>query len=126
MAGRTLGAAHSETGILVGLLGDILLAQHRPAEAESALRKLVTGRPKSAPDDWHLAIVKSRWGRALLELGHYAEAEPLLTEGYARLREETEKIPRWNKAEVTLARDQLAQLYALWGKPAPAGAGPVR
>jgi len=110
-ANRALTPSHPQAMSLASQYGEILLAQHRAAEAETVLRNALDARPKSAPSDWRSAIMESRRGQALAELGRYPEAEKVLTRSCAVLRQEAEKMPIWMKPELALAENRLVQLH---------------
>jgi hypothetical protein len=55
-------------------------------------------------------------GGALAEMQNYAEAEPLLLEGYEGLKQREAKLPADRKVVLTEALERLVQLYDAWGK----------
>ncbi len=61
--------------------------------AESAARESVTIRQKEMPDHWLLFNSKSLLGASLAGQKKYAEAEPLLLEGYAGIKSRREQVP---------------------------------
>ena len=65
-----------------------LLLQHRYSEAEQLAREAIALFEKSPGDfvDWQLPYVKSVLGGALLGQKKYAEAEPLLLQGYEGMK----------------------------------------
>ncbi len=60
------------------LLGSLLLAEGRPAEAEAVLRAALTTRRAKLPGHWLTANTESLLGAALLARGESSEAAPLL------------------------------------------------
>jgi hypothetical protein len=78
------------------------------------LREALAIRRKVLPEShWLTANVESQLGECLIAQKRYAEAEPLLTEGYNRLKAGLgEKHPRTIEA-----RQRLAKLYEVWGNP---------
>src|SRR5262249_11881503 len=92
----------------------------KPEEAEPVLRECLALRQKKRPDIWTTFDAQSLLGGALLAQKKYAEAEPLLREGYEGLRQRQDRIPDHGKARVTEALERLAQLYDAWDRPVDA------
>jgi hypothetical protein len=90
-------------------LGNNLLKQRKPAQAESVLRECVTIRSKIAPDLWTTFETKSLVGAALLDQKKYEDAEPFLLDGYRGLKEREAKVP--GKIALLQAAQRLVQLY---------------
>src|SRR5262249_11878259 len=67
-------------------LGRNLLLQHKHGEAEQALRDALATAAKTQPDAWTTGRTQSLLGGALLGQQKYAEAEPLLRQGYQGLK----------------------------------------
>ncbi|HLN28119.1 MAG TPA: tetratricopeptide repeat protein [Gemmataceae bacterium] len=102
---------------LVGVLDQAALAlvQVRAfAPAEPILRECLALRQKKEPDAWTTFNTQSILGEALLGLKEYADAEPLLLQGYEGMRQREAKIPL-GKAHISGAIDQLVQLYEARG-----------
>ncbi len=55
--------------------------------------------------------------RRLLGQKKYAEAEPLLVQGYEGMKAREAKIPPQSKKRLTEAAERIVQLYDAWGKP---------
>lgn len=47
----------------------------------------------------------------------YVDAEPLLVQGYKRMKQREAKIPKNAKVRLTEAAERLVQFYDEWGKP---------
>jgi tetratricopeptide (TPR) repeat protein len=83
------------------LLSMNLLLQHRYSEAEQSAREAIAlyenNEKKRADEiDWRLPYAKSVLGGALLGQKKYAEAEPLLLQGYeGMIRGEATMTPIW-------------------------------
>jgi serine/threonine protein kinase len=89
-----------------------LLAQKKLADAEGVLRKCLAVRAQKEPDEWITFYTKSMLGEALLGQKKYAEAEPLLKDGYGDMKKHREKIPEpVRKQRLTEALQRLVQLY---------------
>jgi hypothetical protein len=56
-------------------------------------------------------------GRALLGQKKYAEAEPLLREGYDRMKQREKMIPPEGRARLREALDRLVDFYTATNKP---------
>jgi hypothetical protein len=87
------------------------------ADAETILRECIEIRSAIEPDQWRTWNTKSLLGHALLGQARYAEAEPLLLEGYEGLVAHEADIPQASKFRTTDAVQRLVQLYEAWGKP---------
>ena len=95
-------------------LGDTYLQEAKCAEAETILRQAVKVMTASLPaGDLHIAVGQASWGRALLCLRRYPEAEAQLTAGYRNL----EKQSRPPLARVQQVRQNLAAVYDALGQP---------
>jgi serine/threonine protein kinase len=90
---RALGAEHPNTIQALASLGNIKLATRQYPEAESLLRAAVEGYRKGLADSWQSYYAQSMLAEALAAQGRTAEAEPLLTAGYAGLQAREHSIP---------------------------------
>jgi len=75
---------------------------------------------KKQPDDWQGFFAESLLGAGLAGQKKYAEAEPLLIEGYQGMLDRKNRIEVPNWCHVDRAREWLVQLYQAWGKPGKA------
>ena len=99
-AGATLGVSLTRLG--------------RQVEGELFLREALAIRTKAVPlDSFLIPYTESALGECLTAQQRYAEAEPLLTDGYTGL------IWKLGEKDVRTAeaRQRLAKLYDAWGKP---------
>jgi tetratricopeptide (TPR) repeat protein len=101
-------------------LAQNLLEQKKYAEAESAARDCLTLRAKKEPDLWTTFYARSLLGGALLGRMQYAEAEPLLAEGYAGMKEREAKIPKDARVRLIQALERLVQFHDARGNKAEA------
>jgi tetratricopeptide (TPR) repeat protein len=101
----------------LALLGGCLLKAGRPVEAEPVLRECLAIREKKQPDVWTTFYTQSLLGGSLGGQQKYAEAEPLLQQGYQGMKDREAKIPFPYKIRLTEALERLVELYDAWGKP---------
>src|SRR5262249_53890105 len=118
-ARRTLSADDPRLANILASLGGTLLKVQQAAEAEKVLRECLAIRERNEPDAWTTFNAKSMLGGALLGQEKYADAEPLLVEGYEGMKQRQAKIPKEGQAAVSEALERLTQLYEAWGKPEP-------
>jgi hypothetical protein len=99
------------------MLGKNLLLQKKGAEAEAVLRDCLAIHQQKEPDAWTTFNMQSLLGGALASQQKYAEAEPLLLQGYQGMKERETKFPAASKMYLTMSLERLVQLYEAWGKP---------
>jgi len=127
--GRTESEAYAED---LMSLGSNLLAQNKHAEAEAVLRECLGILPKtlSGPKQshylrshlWLTSHTQLLLGAALLGQRQFADAEPLLLQGYEGMRKAAQDKSQQHHSvetnnELNDAIKNLAQLYEDWGKP---------
>jgi uncharacterized protein HemY len=99
-------------------LGEVLLERRDFAQAEPFLRLYLAMAKKKLPDSWRQSDAVSALGACLLGQKKYADAESLLEQGYAGLRQYEETIPaRFQRARLTEALERLVLFYDETGKP---------
>lgn len=112
---KALGNNHAQVASTMTVKATLLLAtQHFDEalrEATQARQILEASLPK---EHWQVAMAINVQGAALVGLGEYAKAEPLLLGSLANLAESP--IPNLS----TVGRSRLVSLYLAWGKPAQA------
>jgi serine/threonine protein kinase/tetratricopeptide (TPR) repeat protein len=96
-------------------LGLNLLQQKKWNDAESVFRDCLAIRAKKQPDAWTTFNTQSLLGAALMGQKKYTEAEPLLIEGYAGMKQRAEKIPSPTKMHLAEAGQRLIALYEATG-----------
>jgi serine/threonine protein kinase/tetratricopeptide (TPR) repeat protein len=91
----------------------------RKADAVAlAMQQVQTAREQLPADSLELAVAVGPPGQALMEVGEYADAEPLLVANFEGLKQNEGHIPPQEKD--SLLRDAIArlvELYDAWGKP---------
>jgi hypothetical protein len=94
-----------------------LQKQAKWREAEAALRECLDIRTKAIPDGWLRFNTISQLGGALLGQARYAEAEPLVIQGYEGMKAREATIPKPGKSRLSEAAERPLRLYEAWGKP---------
>jgi hypothetical protein len=113
---KSLAADDPRFGSLLASVGGDLLKHRQCAEAEPLLRECLALREKKLPDSWTTFDAKSLLGEALLGQEKYADAEPLLVQGYEGMRQLEAKIPPGiRRARLKAALGRLVQLYEATG-----------
>jgi len=79
---QQFGAEDPRTVAQMEVLAFSLLHQHKSLEAEQLIRDVLKVRETKQPDAWLTSRMRSLLGDALLNQKKYAEAEPLLLQGY--------------------------------------------
>jgi hypothetical protein len=97
-------------------MGKRVLSEILP-EAESVQREGVTILENAMPNDWRRFTAMSRLGGALLGERHYAEAQPLVVQGYEGMKLHEARIAAGYSNILLEAADQVVALYDAWGKP---------
>jgi hypothetical protein len=119
LAGRrqTLGAAHPDTVVAAAALALAYVSQGKFVQGEPLGREILEFNRKNQPDNWQRFRAETLLGASLSGQKKYAEAEPLLVEGYRGMlaRKDRIDVPDWYHLD--RARDWLVQLYQAWGKP---------
>jgi hypothetical protein len=99
-------------------LGRNLLQQEKAADAQPILEASLAILQQLHPDAWSTFNTRCMLGEALLGQQNYAEAEPLLIEGYKGMKDREQSIPDAVRSErLTRALNSLAQLYEVTDRP---------
>jgi tetratricopeptide (TPR) repeat protein len=85
-ARKSLAKDSPELARPLAAYGRALLQARSFTEAELQLRECLAIREKVQPDDWRTFNTRSHLGGALLGQKKYAEAEPLLRQGYEGMK----------------------------------------
>jgi hypothetical protein len=116
----TLGPDHPYTRDTLRRFALFLLEARRPGDAEPLLRECLASGLKTRADHWTTFNTQSLLGACLLAQQKYAEAEPLLRQGYEGLKRRTGTIPANDKVRLSQAVERLVQLYEATGQKAKA------
>ena len=119
LAGRrhALGSENVYTMVSAEDLALAYQSQGRSAEAEPLAREALEFNQKDGSEDWDRFRAESLLGASLAGQKKYAEAEPLLLEGYKGMEAQKDQVLMSNWYSLDLARNWLVQLYRAWGKP---------
>src|SRR5262249_23304770 len=101
----------------LSLLSRSLLDQRKHAEAEALARESLAIRQNREPDLWTTFNTQVLLGCTLVGLRKYADAEPLLLQGYEGMKARESKMPAYAKFRLTQALEQLIALYKEWDRP---------
>jgi eukaryotic-like serine/threonine-protein kinase len=112
-----LGSDHPDTMSSVSDLALALLSQGKFAESETLAREAVETDRKKRPDDWQYFRAETLLGASLAGQKKYAEAEPLLLEGYQGMAARKERIRVAEWYHLDRAQEWIAKLYQAWGNP---------
>jgi non-specific serine/threonine protein kinase/serine/threonine-protein kinase len=112
-----LGPDHPTTLTSMNNLAGAYLDARRWAEAEKTARECLSLREKKQPGDWWCYHTISQLGAALAGQKKYAEAEPLLLQGYEGLNARAGRIPAPRKNSLAEAAARVVRLYDEWNKP---------
>ena len=112
-----LGADHPQTAGSMASLALSYLDAGRHAEAEKYARECLRIRQQTMPDDWRTYNTMALLGRSLAGQKAFADAEPLLLEGYEGMIARAASIPAAGKIRITEALEAIIELYEDWEKP---------
>jgi tetratricopeptide (TPR) repeat protein len=112
-----LGPDHPNTLQIMNNLAGAYLDARRWAEAENTARECLGLREKKRPDDWWRFHTMSQLGAALAGQEKYAEAEPLLLQGYDGLKAREKAIPPPAATRLPEALDRLIELSTATNRP---------
>jgi len=117
---HNLGSDSTDTMVAAADLALAYESQGKFVESEPLAREALEFYRKKQPDDWQRFRAESLLGASLAGQKKYAEAEPLLLEGYQGMvaRKERMAVPDWYHLD--RAHEWLVQLYVAWGKPGEA------
>jgi tetratricopeptide (TPR) repeat protein len=122
LAGRrhALGNENPDTTAAAADLALAYQSQGKFTESESLAREAMETDSKIQPDNWQRFRAESLLGASLAGQKKYAEAEPLLLEGYQGMMTRKDRIAVPDRYHLDRAREWIVQLYQAWGKPGKA------
>jgi len=133
---RLIAAKRAQVGAddaaFAGVLASVCLQLVKHGQftaAEPYVRECLAIRAKAFPDDWRSFSAKSMLGAVLVgqakeiyysdaaaAAAKFAEAEPLLIEGYQGMKDRESQIPAAGKYNLADAQQRLVDLYTAWNK----------
>jgi len=78
------------------------------------LRQCLAIRDKNAPTNWRAFETRTLLGGALLYQKKYAEAQPLLRDGYLGLKQRVDQLPLDERSRMRDALGWLIELAEAW------------
>jgi eukaryotic-like serine/threonine-protein kinase len=113
---RALGSEHPDTILSAADLALAYVSEGKFAESEPLAREAFDFALKKQPEDWHRFRAESLLGASLAGQKKYADAEPLLLEGYQGMMARKERIAVPDRCHLDRAHKWIIQLYQAWGK----------
>jgi Tfp pilus assembly protein PilF len=107
-------------GVAKSLVGTALMTCGKYTEAETALAKSLGVYEKHAPDLWTRYSCAALLGESLALQKKFAQAEPLLLQGYEGMTQRVSTIPWCYRDRIARAGEQIVDLYEAWGMPTKA------
>ena len=117
LAGRRHALGSENVYTMVSAEDLALAYQSQGRSAEPLAREALEFNQKVGSEDWDRFRAESLLGASLAGQKKYAEAEPLLLEGYKGMEAQKDQVLMSNWYSLDLARNWLVQLYRAWGKP---------
>jgi len=119
LAGRrkALGPEHRDTLDGTATLALACLAQGKFAESEALLRQRLPLEHRTRPNDWRRFHAAALLGASLAGQKHYAQAEPLLTEGCEGMMARRGHMGVPDLAFLNQALDQIVLCFEAQGQP---------
>jgi tetratricopeptide (TPR) repeat protein len=114
---QRLGPENPKTMMSEADLAEAYQSQGKFSQSEPLAREVEATERTKQPDSWLRFWAASLLGASLAGEKKYAEAEPLLLEGYRGMvaRKDRIPVPQWR--HLYSAHEWVARRYAAWGKP---------
>jgi eukaryotic-like serine/threonine-protein kinase len=112
------GEFDTRTASAQAVLGLSLLTVGAWGDAETVLRSCLKTREAQEPEDWKTFNARSMLGGALLGQKMFADARPLLLEGYKGMKDRQAIMPNESEVRLVEAVDRLVNLYVALEEPA--------
>ena len=120
---RVLGSEHPDTMQSATDLALAYLSQGKFAQSEPLAREAVQFERRNQPDGWQLSRDVVLLGASMAGQKKYAQAEPLLLEGFRGLTARQKQIPAPDSHFVDQSHERIFKLYEEWGMHGKAVAG---
>ena len=114
---HTLGPERPATMDVTADLALAYQSEGKFAASEPLAREALETDKKIQPDDWQRFRAESLLGASLAGEKKYAEAEPLLLEGYQGMADRKDRIGVADRYHLDRALEWIVRLYGTWGKP---------
>ncbi len=114
---RAPDSGHASTFLSAAQLVVAYHLQGKFVAAEPLVREYLDSLRKSRPEAWERFLAESLLGANLAGQKKYAEAEPLLVEGYRGMDARKGKMVRAERHFLNEAKQWTIKLYEAWGKP---------
>jgi hypothetical protein len=114
---RLAGSENSVTMDTAADLADILIQEKKFSAAEPLSRESNVWYQKNRPDSWQTFRSRTLVGASLAGAKKFAEAEPMLLQGYEGMTARKQKMSPDDFADIDHAAAWLVNLYEAWGKP---------
>jgi eukaryotic-like serine/threonine-protein kinase len=92
-----------------------LVKESRWSETEPLAREALAIREKATPDDWRRYEAMCMLGKALVGVGRYQEAEPLVVDSYEGMKARAARISVPESVRIREAAESVVHLYETWG-----------
>ena len=112
-----VGTDHPDTMAAAADLALAYQSQGKFTESEPLARETETTERAKRPDNWLRFWAESLIGASLAGQKKYADAEPLLLDGYRGMMARKDRIAVPNWRHLSSAHEWILQLYAAWDKP---------
>jgi hypothetical protein len=112
-----LGPDHPNTTAAAADLALAYQSQGKFAGSEPLAREVEATEKTKRPDNWLRFWAESLLGASLAGEKKYAEAEPLLLEGYRGMLARKDLMSAPDRCHMDSAHAWIIQLYDAWGKP---------
>jgi tetratricopeptide (TPR) repeat protein len=123
---RSLGDGHPLTVASMGDLAVVYIAEGKFAQAEPLAREVLGWQKKLNAGDWEQYNAECELGASLAGQKKYAEAEPLLTEGYQGMLAHKDHIEGPDQFRLKLAHQWFVQIQSSQGRDGKAAAAKAR
>jgi tetratricopeptide (TPR) repeat protein len=119
LAGRrhTMGSEHMDTMLAAIELALAHIADGKYAESLPLAREVLEFNERTQPNDWHRFCAMSLLGACLAGQKKYADAEPLLLEGYQGMLARKDRMQVADFRFLDRSREWIVGLYQAWDKP---------
>ena len=114
---HALGSENPDTMASAADLALAYVSEGKFAEGEPLAREALEFNRKNQPDDWQKFNAESLLGESFAGRKKYAEAEPLLVEGYQGILARKDRVAVPDRYHLQGAHEWVIQLYQAWGKP---------